>query len=481
MAVAVEENINVSSCSICLEDYTEPRTLPCLHTYCSGCLKDYISSKLQQVREKNYFRCPTCRKSIKCSSSSSAFDLDELVEQFPIDSCMNILVELQKDIKHLMVDENELKTTRNSSEKTPSFLAKKENLSFTDKSLVFRERTKKAYNHPPSDELQLKKAISSYVQLQNKIIPLFKKTMLYPAQPNVLMELQKTGGKDKSTESKTTENEKIKKTDVTQSNRSLMKPSEISTKGSLYRYWNYRGLLCTKEGNLIVINIHRKCLTLYDKEGRELDYLALVHEPYGMCWYKDEQIVVTASCQKLYIIKLSPWNNLVVLRVFRTSIQYSDIDVYSDSHFVAVGYSEPLLKFVSLASTTTVELIILTLPFHRLNGHKCIHLTSKRDIYIADTSNSILYCFKPNVSWTSYNIIQPTCVVSIGKDVYISQGLGIDKILRLDSETDKLSCFMSPRDGLVNPCSMAVVTNKKGVALACDKEGKLVLGYWSQL
>jgi hypothetical protein len=47
------------TCPICLEYFTKPRYLPCLHTYCEDCLSDYISTAYNQDEEG--FSCPTCR------------------------------------------------------------------------------------------------------------------------------------------------------------------------------------------------------------------------------------------------------------------------------------------------------------------------------------------------------------------------------------------------------------------------------------
>ncbi|XP_066279129.1 uncharacterized protein [Branchiostoma lanceolatum] len=43
------------SCSICLEQCTRPKVLPCQHTFCQDCLQDY-------TRGKKRFQCPNCRQ-----------------------------------------------------------------------------------------------------------------------------------------------------------------------------------------------------------------------------------------------------------------------------------------------------------------------------------------------------------------------------------------------------------------------------------
>jgi len=46
-------------CPICTEEYVDPRSLPCLHTYCHNCIADHIeaSTKGVQVRVSPDLRC----------------------------------------------------------------------------------------------------------------------------------------------------------------------------------------------------------------------------------------------------------------------------------------------------------------------------------------------------------------------------------------------------------------------------------------
>lgn len=47
------------SCSICFQPYNRPKALPCLHTFCEGCLRDYITSRFEDTGQ---FPCPLCRQ-----------------------------------------------------------------------------------------------------------------------------------------------------------------------------------------------------------------------------------------------------------------------------------------------------------------------------------------------------------------------------------------------------------------------------------
>ncbi|XP_050406348.1 tripartite motif-containing protein 2-like [Patella vulgata] len=49
-------------CTICLEDFTKPKILPCFHTFCEHCLESHIAS---QIYDLNRFRCPNCRTEIR--------------------------------------------------------------------------------------------------------------------------------------------------------------------------------------------------------------------------------------------------------------------------------------------------------------------------------------------------------------------------------------------------------------------------------
>ena len=49
-------------CSICLDTYNEPKTISCLHTFCSQCLDNHARASHRQGK----FRCPECQAQIDC-------------------------------------------------------------------------------------------------------------------------------------------------------------------------------------------------------------------------------------------------------------------------------------------------------------------------------------------------------------------------------------------------------------------------------
>lgn len=49
------------SCSVCFQPYNRPKALPCLHTFCEGCLRDYVTSRHEGAPD---FPCPLCRQTV---------------------------------------------------------------------------------------------------------------------------------------------------------------------------------------------------------------------------------------------------------------------------------------------------------------------------------------------------------------------------------------------------------------------------------
>ncbi|XP_053381855.1 uncharacterized protein LOC128549305 [Mercenaria mercenaria] len=69
-------------CSICLEIFNTPRTLPCLHTFCHSCLVGYIQKILDKPGKKTLF-CPVCRSDTKTDNVQFKH-VEKWVESLPI-------------------------------------------------------------------------------------------------------------------------------------------------------------------------------------------------------------------------------------------------------------------------------------------------------------------------------------------------------------------------------------------------------------
>src|SRR6218665_981359 len=57
---AEEKLREITECSICMSAFTDPRMLPCIHTFCFECLKHTAEATLKKPGDK--MPCPLCRK-----------------------------------------------------------------------------------------------------------------------------------------------------------------------------------------------------------------------------------------------------------------------------------------------------------------------------------------------------------------------------------------------------------------------------------
>uniref|UniRef100_A0A1X7UVH3 RING-type domain-containing protein n=1 Tax=Amphimedon queenslandica TaxID=400682 RepID=A0A1X7UVH3_AMPQE len=72
------------TCPVCLDHYTNPKALPCLHSFCEHCLEGL---PLDKKNETYYLSCPTCRQHTELP--------EEGVGAFPVAFHLNNLKEMQ--------------------------------------------------------------------------------------------------------------------------------------------------------------------------------------------------------------------------------------------------------------------------------------------------------------------------------------------------------------------------------------------------
>ena len=72
------------TCAICLSRYNNPKLLPCLHSYCKGCLEDLAK---KSRGEKKHITCPQCQEIHELPEN----DIDSFKTYFTINNLLELL------------------------------------------------------------------------------------------------------------------------------------------------------------------------------------------------------------------------------------------------------------------------------------------------------------------------------------------------------------------------------------------------------
>ena len=87
-------------CSICMETLTEPRTLPCFHSFCKQCLTNFIATLKQAVKKgakvPEVFECPVCRTNFHVKEGES---IEKMPSNHFINSMLELLTLTQQSVK----------------------------------------------------------------------------------------------------------------------------------------------------------------------------------------------------------------------------------------------------------------------------------------------------------------------------------------------------------------------------------------------
>ena len=82
MATAASVTRDLTTCTICLELFDNPKSLPCLHAFCLKCLQDHFKDK----NPRDNAQCPVCRKEFQIPSDG----LDGLQHHFVIQQLVDV-------------------------------------------------------------------------------------------------------------------------------------------------------------------------------------------------------------------------------------------------------------------------------------------------------------------------------------------------------------------------------------------------------
>ena len=100
--------LNRLKCSVCLNTYEIPKTLPCLHTFCKNCVYDCITKRPSATAEDladNEIRCPICRQKYTLPPGG----VESIPTNFEIRQIIEILVSVPSSSTLTASDENNCK------------------------------------------------------------------------------------------------------------------------------------------------------------------------------------------------------------------------------------------------------------------------------------------------------------------------------------------------------------------------------------
>ncbi|XP_052081081.1 probable E3 ubiquitin-protein ligase MID2 [Mytilus californianus] len=83
---------DITTCTICLEQFNIPKYLPCLHTFCESCIATYITSAFE--KDRTSIDCPICRS--KVSAPEARITPEEWSKQMPLNFLLVGLIEKYK-------------------------------------------------------------------------------------------------------------------------------------------------------------------------------------------------------------------------------------------------------------------------------------------------------------------------------------------------------------------------------------------------
>ncbi|XP_021345646.1 tripartite motif-containing protein 2-like [Mizuhopecten yessoensis] len=104
-------------CPICLEQLRQPKSLPCLHSFCLECLGSYITKEVSgKMASASSFSCPVCRKVTEPVNQSEG--KESWAEQFPTNNlAVEIIQHLQQTDKSITCKPCETKGNKNAPAK----------------------------------------------------------------------------------------------------------------------------------------------------------------------------------------------------------------------------------------------------------------------------------------------------------------------------------------------------------------------------
>ncbi|KAK3087599.1 hypothetical protein FSP39_008106 [Pinctada imbricata] len=89
--ISLSAKVDLTTCSICFETFKTPKYFPCLHSFCEGCIKTYITTTFEQT--KGGIHCPLCLLFVPKSKDVS---IEEWSTKLPTNHILVSLIDMEE-------------------------------------------------------------------------------------------------------------------------------------------------------------------------------------------------------------------------------------------------------------------------------------------------------------------------------------------------------------------------------------------------
>ena len=295
---------NLLECHLCDGKVKNPKALPCLHSFCHECLRQYIPSKLKGTQLT--FPCPKCLRSIKPRDTSKPFE--EWADLFPDNFfLLNILNSAKlKSILNSSLEESILITKQSLPSaryklfcRSLSLRKHKSSTSLYSQKSIQKEQITKSVTFAPLPELESKHFTKQRNQLEletsdtgeiscKKILRSSLKTQVDGKK--TFPDYYKEGMAEKNIADSIL-NEKKKKTKPKEIHIDLQE-SFHSTIPGMEAVGEPRSIIFSPDGSILVADPQNWNIKKFTREGRLLDLLKLSSEPGDMALISNSQVAI---------------------------------------------------------------------------------------------------------------------------------------------------------------------------------------------
>ncbi|XP_041346858.1 uncharacterized protein LOC121366504 isoform X2 [Gigantopelta aegis] len=521
------------SCSLCLEVFTDPRGLPCGHTFCLICLQNHIDAN----NTDETFVCPNCRDVVgipdntqSTSTRASQFkrnlalvDAIGLIKQFKIQHQMTSDIErlqrsvyisatqtaaqMQRQGDKLIADfttavRNELEKRNSELEKCRQSVNKEIVELFTDvnrliveskECLKFGETLLRSTSLP-----DMKRHVSKFSKIQTITADyLATQRPEFPDLAITLAEPEKTGRKMFSAEIGRILRPDVKSIKITHKiylPTSISEPEvEINWKSDRLKHEQTINaklesdtecplllsilVLEGQESNKIVVtDFKNKCVKSFSSQHKTVQSLYWTSSgPGDLAKTRDHQVLVTLP-EERKLLYLNVQDDIHLTKTVTTKTKYYGITILPHDNMAACSECDERVDILNQKCD-----VIRSIPNKVVPNPGSLTVKGDSLVVVSDTTN-IVTCVSASghVMWVSRDSTKFHRLYDIACDteefVYVCDN-GRDAIVQLSRDGEIIRDVITKKDGLKQPVSLCFAQDKLYVT---QQNGEIQIFGWSQ-